>query len=107
VKYVSFFLLFALLAMALPAPAQQNSTLADVLKQNSIPLASIPNLNSQVTSYSVLNDDQEFVIAYYLPTKDDLLRWPLYVSRLNKRIGQWQNRELRDVKLVTERTGTL
>ena len=73
--------------------AQENQTLADALKANSVPLASIPRLNSKITSCATLNDEDEFVIAYYLANEKDKneLRFPLYVARLEKKTGQWQN----------------
>ena len=60
-----------------------------------------------ITSYAVLNDDSEFVIAYYLANDKNELRFPLFASRLDKKTGQWQNRELNDVKVVTQGTGTI
>jgi hypothetical protein len=47
-----------------PAAAQQNPTLADVLKREAIPYprTTVLHLNSRITSYATLNDAQEFLI---------------------------------------------
>ena len=92
--------LLILLALAPFAASQQAETLADVLKREAIPLtASIPNLNARITSYATLNDDQEFLIAYYLLGEDDALRAPLYLARFQKKTRHWQHKSLTDVKL--------
>ncbi len=55
------------------AAAQDNPTFADVLREHSIafPPASIPHLNAKITSFDILDDEQEFVIAYYLDNPKD------------------------------------
>ena len=86
------------------AVGQQYEIFADVLKHNSIPFppTSIPNLTEQITSYATLNDDREFVIAYYLASpKDQALRYPLFVTRFNKISGQWQQVALSDIPVKT------
>ena len=90
-----------LLSLLSCAVGQQSSTLADVLEQNSIATAasSIPNLDQPITSYATLNDDQEFLIAYYLMTPDNLLQFPLFLTRFDKRTGEWENASLVDVKV--------
>ena len=90
------------------ALGQQNETLADVLAHNSIPsdAAAIPRLRSSITSYGMLNDPHQFVIAYYLAREDAELDFPLFLSRLDKRTGEWRNAELKDVKVSdTDETG--
>jgi len=90
-----------LLSLLNYAVGQQSSTLADVLEQNSIaaPARSIPNLDRPITSYATLNDDQEFLIAYYLMTPDNRMQFPLFLTRFDKRTGEWQNASLVDVKV--------
>jgi hypothetical protein len=78
--------------------------LADVLRQNSIPFppTSIPHLNAPITSYAILNDEQEFVIAYYLASPpDQTLRPPLLVTRYTKSSGQWQHVALTEEMVKT------
>ncbi len=53
--------------------AQQNPTLAEVLKQNAVSFstASLSHLNSRITSFAILDDDREFLIAYYLDNPEN------------------------------------
>lgn len=76
--------------------AQQNPSLAEVLSQNSISAlpGSLPHLTLRITSYSVLDEEQEFIIAYYIDDGSMELRGPLMVSRLNKVSGIWNHVEL-------------
>ncbi len=74
--------------------AQQYQTLADVLKQESIPFppASIPHLSADITSFATLNNANQFVIAYYLADRaGQRLLPPLLITRFNKVNGQWQH----------------
>lgn len=79
----------------------QNPTLADVLKQEGIPSPqrTIPHLNSRITSFATLNDDQEFLIAYYLDNPKNELRFPLLVTLFDKHSGRWRHVELTDIKV--------
>ena len=74
--------------------SQQYTAMADVLKEEHIPFppASIPHLNASITSYAVLNDSNEFLIAYYLADPiTNTLKPPLYLTRYGKNTGQWQH----------------
>jgi hypothetical protein len=84
-----------------PAAAQQNPTLADVLKREAIPYprTTVLHLNSRITSYATLNDAQEFLIAYYLDNPQNELRFPLFLTRFDKRTGKWRHVELAGVKV--------
>jgi hypothetical protein len=98
------FMRLSLLTAALAAgnaAAQQNPTLADVLKQEGIPSPqrTIPNLNSRITSFSTLNDDREFLIAYYLDNPKNELRFPLLVTLFDRHSGRWRHVELTDIKV--------
>jgi hypothetical protein len=81
------------------AVGQQTETLAEVLTRNSIRTNTVPSsrLDSRITSYAVLNDPQEFAIAYYLFREDNELRFPLLILRLDKRTGEWRDAELKDL----------
>ncbi|MGH9513460.1 MAG: hypothetical protein ACRD2U_15120 [Terriglobales bacterium] len=81
--------------------AQQNPTLADVLKQEKVPLppAPIPRTDSRITSYAILNDDQEFLIAYYLDNPQNELRFPLLLTRFDKRTRKWSDKELTGIRM--------
>lgn len=82
--------------------AQQNPTFADVLKEHAIPFppATIPHLNSKITSFDILDDEREFVIAYYLDNSKIELRAPLLVTRLNKVTGDWDHAALAESELA-------
>jgi len=82
------------------AVAQQNQTLADVLKQHDVPFppASIPHLNSRITSYEVLDGDHQFLIAYYLDNPENRLLPPLFVTQFGRDSGKWQHVALSDMK---------
>jgi hypothetical protein len=86
---------FPAVFLTVQVQAQENPTLADVLKENSVPLppAPIPHLNSVITSFAVLNDDREFLIAYYLEHPNYELRAPLSITRYMKDSGRWQHVE--------------
>lgn len=87
------------------AIGQQYEVLADVLKHNAISFSptSIPNLDRLITSYATLNDDREFVIAYYLANPpDQTLRLPLFVTRYSKVSHRWQQAALNDLQVKTE-----
>ena len=84
---------FLVVCLAVQVLAQQNPTLAEVLKENSIPFppTSIPHLTTPITSFAVYNDDREFLIAYYLEHPNYELREPLLITRYKKNSGQWQH----------------
>jgi hypothetical protein len=84
------------------AAAQQNPTLADVLKQEGIPTPgiSVTHINLRITSYASLNDDHEFVIAYYLDNPKNELRFPLLVTSFDKHSGKWRHAELTGLKVL-------
>jgi len=74
--------------------AQQYTTLAEVLHEQSIPFppTSIPHLSAPITSFAALNDAREFLIAYYLADgKTQQLHYPLLITQYNKGTGQWKH----------------
>lgn len=88
-----------LLISLLPAIArgQQNETLAQVLRQNSVAVDSgaVPHhLNDAITSYATLNTKSEFLIAYYLLTADSELHSPLLLTRFDKQADKWEEASL-------------
>ncbi len=82
--------------------SQENPTFADVLKQHSVPFppATIPHLNTKITSFDILDDEQEFVIAYYPDNPKNELRAPLLLTRLNKLTGRWDHAALAESELA-------
>lgn len=101
------------LALALICPGiatpQKSLTLADVLKQNTIPVGSTSNpahLDEAITSYATLNTGKEFLIAYYLDDSHGELHFPLLLSRFDKALEMWQEASLNELKVLSP-TGAL
>jgi hypothetical protein len=97
-----------LVALLFPvfARAQQNQTLADVLKKSSVSsgLNSVAHLDDSITSYAILNTDREFLIAYYLVNPGNELQSPLFLTRFDKSSGEWQQAQT-DPKTISDGTG--
>lgn len=99
-RQVAFASLLLVLLFRGYAAGQQNQTLADVLKEMSVPfhLGSVAHLNDPITSHTTLNTDREFLIAYYLISPRNELHFPLFLTRFDKRSGKWQEASLSDLK---------
>jgi hypothetical protein len=71
-------------------------TLREVLSAQNAPAAvkSLPNLDKTITSYQVLDDAKNFLIAYYVSDGSGTLDGPLIVSRFDKPAQIWQTKEL-------------
>ena len=80
---------------------QQNETLADALRRDAVPTTqdSIHHLNDPITSYAELNTDQEFLIAYYLATPQNELRFPLMLARFDKQSEKWRETSFTGLKV--------
>src|SRR5205085_5617623 len=70
--------------------------LAEVLRQNSAPFPPDANTAVTITSFGVVNDASQFVIAYYEDTGTDLLRPPLHVLRYDRTARGWYQRDFRE-----------
>jgi hypothetical protein len=92
---------FFFLLLTIRVYGQKDSTLGDVLTQNSVSFRSnsVSHLGDPISSYTVLGTDREFLIAYYLTSPQNELRFPLFLARLNKRTGKWDERALTDLKV--------
>jgi hypothetical protein len=92
-----------LLVSLLPAyvVGDQDRTLAQVLAHNSLTYdsSSVSHLNDPITSYATLNNENEFVIAYYLVAPRNELHFPLLLARFDKQSGKWQEASLTDLKV--------
>jgi hypothetical protein len=91
-------------ALVLPARilAQQPETLSGVLKAHSLPEPppSIPDLHSSITSYATLDNQREFLIAYYRVAAGNLLGFPILLTRFNKNTNTWEHASLKDVSVA-------
>jgi hypothetical protein len=95
--------LLLVLLFPVHAGGQQAPTLAEVLKRNSVAshLSAVSHLDEAITSYATLNTEREFVIAYYLVTPRNELRFPLLIARFDKRSNKWLEASLSDLKVKT------
>jgi hypothetical protein len=96
--------LLLVLLFPVHAGGQQTQTLlADVLRQNSVAvhLNSVSHLDEAITGYATLNSEREFLIAYYLVTPRNELRFPLLLARFDKRSNRWQESSLDGLKVNT------
>jgi hypothetical protein len=71
-------------------------TLRDVLRAQKAPGAEqlLPNLDKPITSYQVLDDAKNFLIAYYVDDGSGALKGPLIISRFERAARKWQTGEI-------------
>jgi hypothetical protein len=99
-------LVCGLLLLALPAAVCVDArftaaqTLADTLRDRSIPVGSPPiqNANARITSFAELNNPADYLIAYYVDDGSGSLKPPLYIARYLKDSGAWHTAGLTDIK---------
>ncbi len=93
---------FLVLAVWLAASCSSSlaQTLHDVLNEHKIPVgpAPIQNLSQRITSFAVLDDETNFLIAYYIDDGSGLLSPPLYMARFVKKDQSWKINALRKVE---------
>ncbi len=81
--------IIALLLAAAPALAE---SLADVLRARGIPPGTLPlghPSDRPITSYAILDDPSQFLIAYYEDDGSGAIRPPLYVLRFDRSSRRW------------------
>ncbi len=79
------------LLVILTVTLQKTPTLASELLQRHLPVpGEAPELERPITSYSVLDENSRFVIAYYTVEPDDLLH-ELRVRSFDKRSHAWRS----------------
>jgi hypothetical protein len=75
----------------LPATSSAETLQEVVTKLDAPPdLRSLANLDHDITSYSVLDNPQWFVVAYYLQGSSEALEGPLFVDRYERFTHQWR-----------------
>lgn len=87
-------MLFASIA-SLTCGALAAETLREVLRAQNAPASdqSLPNLDKTITSYQVLDNAKNFLIAYYVNNGQAALDAPLIVSRFDRLARTWQTKE--------------
>lgn len=74
-------------------------TLKDLLRAHNIPENPQPTaiLDKPITSYGVLDDEKDFVVAYYVDDGSGQLREPLLVSHFDKVARRWRSAAILEV----------
>jgi hypothetical protein len=83
---------------AVPLGASSAVTLADAIRAHGLAagVQDLANLDKPITSYSILDDGREFLIAYYLDDGTGLLNAPLFVNRYDAAARAWKSIEITD-----------
>jgi hypothetical protein len=73
-----------------------SETLRQVLAAKSLPIAAakLENLDKNITSGAELDDESQFLIAYYIDDGTSALNPPLYLERLDRKQGSWKSATL-------------
>jgi len=100
-------LAFAVAFMALACSALAAETLREVLRAQKVPRAELPlpNLDKPITSYQILDDAKNFLIAYYVDSGSGMIDEPLVISRFDKAAQTWQTKELNRTTLQDDNCG--
>jgi hypothetical protein len=70
-----------------------SETLRQVLASKNLPItgAKLENLDKDITSGAELDDESQFLIAYYIDDGTSALNPPLYLERFDRRQGSWKS----------------
>jgi hypothetical protein len=69
-----------------------SETLRHVLAAKNLPIAvaKLENLDKNITSGAELDDETQFLIAYYIDDGTSALNPPLYLERFDRKLGSWK-----------------
>jgi hypothetical protein len=75
----------------------EGKTLREVLAAEKLPLdaETLHNLDAKISSGAELNDEQQFVIAYYVQDAPAQLNPPIFVDVYERGAGKWKSGEIR------------
>jgi len=78
------------------AERASSETLRQVLAAKNLPVAAtkLENLDKNITSGAELDDESQFLIAYYIDDGTSALNPPLYLERFDRKQGSWKNATL-------------
>jgi hypothetical protein len=78
------------------AERASSDTLRQVLAAKSLPIvtAKLENLDKNITSGAELDDETQFLIAYYIDDGTSALNPPLYLERFDRKQGSWKSATL-------------
>jgi hypothetical protein len=93
----------AAIVVAACGPARAE-TLREVLRAKNAPPAgqSLVNLDKPITSYQILDEAENFLIAYYVDDGSGALNGPLIISHYERTARKWRTGEIRRTILETE-----
>src|SRR5580704_10095664 len=71
----------------------EGKTLREVLAAEKLPLdaEALRNLDAKISSGAELNDEAQFVIAYYLLDSTGLLKPPIFIVQYDRRTQRWKS----------------
>lgn len=78
------------------AERASSETLREVLAAKNLPTAAakLENLDKNITSGAELDDESQFLIAYYIDDGTSALTPPLYLERFDRKQGSWKSATL-------------
>jgi len=90
----SFILVASVLLLG--ADAACSETLREALSAKNLPVAAakLENLDKNITSRGILDDESQFLIAYYIDDGTSALNPPLYLERYDRKQGSWKGATL-------------
>src|SRR6266850_1360586 len=97
---------FILIASVLLLSAETvcSETLRHVLAAKNLPIAvaKLENLDKNITSGAELDDETQFLIAYYTDDGTSALNPPLYMERFDRKQGSWKGATLGEAEARSE-----
>ena len=83
--------------LLLGADVVYSETLREALVAKNLPVgaAKLENLDRNITSGAILDDESQFVIAYYIDDGSSALNPPLYLERFDRKQKSWKSAALR------------
>lgn len=82
--------------LLLGADTACSETLRQALAAKNVPIAAakLENLDKGITSGAILDDESQFLIAYYIDDGTSALNPPLYLERFDRKQGSWRGATL-------------
>jgi hypothetical protein len=90
--------------LLLGAGVARSETLRHMLAARNLPIAvaKMENLDKNITSGAELDDETQFLIAYYIDDGTSALNPPLYLERFDRKLGSWKSATLEEAEARSE-----
>jgi hypothetical protein len=90
--------------LLLGADTACSETLRHVLAAKNLPIAvaKLENLDKNITSGAELDDETQFLIAYYIDDGTAAVNPPLYLERFDRKLGSWKSATLEEAEARPE-----